>query len=148
MVETKYIGIKEIKELYSGIFWVLSDNEDLSDYEFIYFNIPCDNNGVVTRDLEIKLNSKNGLTYNHKAIWTEQVQNNSVYKPYNKKSYDYYPRGRVEISNNKATIYLNPHINQPDFIKKIKQKFGLMPDNISEVKISADGSNHYRCFLD
>jgi len=43
---------------------------------------------------------------------------------------------------------LNPHINKPNFIDMIKKNFGLSPYNISEVRIIADGSEHYKCFLD
>jgi hypothetical protein len=61
---------------------------------------------------------------------------------------DYYPRGRVEIAHNRAVIYLNPHIAEPKFIDKIKEEFGLSADNIHEVCVNADGSEHYQCFLD
>ena len=61
---------------------------------------------------------------------------------------NYYPRGRVEISHNKAVIYLNPHINKPDFIDEIIREFGLSSDNIPDVRVKNDGSEHYCCFLD
>jgi hypothetical protein len=138
----------EEKQLCSGIFWILSDYYDLSDYELLMFNIPCDPDGNPHNTHSIALNSKSGNTYNHKKLWESEVKNNSKYRPYNKKSYDYYPRGRIEISNNRAVIYLNPHINKPDLIDIIKQNFGLFLYNISEVRIIADGSEHYQCFLD
>ena len=135
-------------KLCAGIFWILSDYHDLSDYELLMFDIPCDSNGKPDNTHSIELNSKSGNTYNHKKLWDSEVKNNSKYRPFNKKDYDYYPRGRVEISNNRAIIYLNPHINEPQFINIIKQKFGLFPQNISEVRIITDGSDHYQCFLD
>jgi len=138
----------ETKQLCSGIFWILSDSHDFSDYELLIFDIPCDSNGNPNNTHSIALNSKSGNTYNHKKLWESEVKNNSKYRPYNKKDYDHYPRGRVEISNNRATIYLNPHINKANFIDLIKERFGLFPDNISEVRIIADGSEHYQCFLD
>jgi hypothetical protein len=135
-------------QLCSGIFWVLSDSYDLSGYEFLPFKIPCDRDGKPDNTHTIELNSKSGTTYNHKKLWEDEVKNNSKYRPYNRKDYDYYPRGRVEVSNNKATIFLNPHINNHDFINLIKENFGLLSSNISEVKIVSDGSEHYQCFLD
>ena len=142
------IHLNEAKQLCSGIFWVLSDNYDLSDYKLLMFDIPCDLNGKPDNTQSIELNSKSGNTYNHKKLWESEVKNNNKYRPYNKKDYNYYPRGRVEISNNKATIFLNPNINKPLFTDEIKEKFGLSSYNISEIRINVDGSIHYQCFLD
>jgi hypothetical protein len=139
------IHLNEAKQLCSGIFWVLSDNYDLSDYKLLIFDIPCDLNGKPDNTQSIELNSKSGNTYNHKKLWESEVKNNNKYRPYNKKDYNYYPRGRVEISNNKATIFLNSNINKPLFIDEIKEKFGL---SLPEVRINVDGSVHYQCFLD
>jgi len=140
--------MKELNEkhLCSGIFWILSDNNDLSEFILLMFDIPCDSNGVPNNTHSVELNSKSGNSYNHKRIWDSEIKNKSG--PYNKKEYNYYPRGRVEISNNKAVIYLNPHINKPVFIDSIKKEFGLSACNISEVRVKVDGSKHYKCFLD
>ena len=136
------------KQLCSGIFWVLSEYNDLSDHKLLMFSIPCDPDRTPLNTQSIELNSKSGTTYNHKKIWESEVKNNNEYKPYNRKDYDYYPRGRVEISHNRAVIYLNPHINKPDFVNEIKREFGLSSDNIPDVRVKNDGSDHYRCFLD
>ena len=135
-------------ELSSGIFWVISDYKDLSDYKLLIFDIPSDPQGNHSGNLQIAPNAKNGKTYNHKLMWEEQIKNNSKHKPYNKKEYNYYPRGRVEISHNRATIYLNPNINRDEIIRDIKRAFGLTSRNISEVRISVDGSQHYKCWMD
>jgi hypothetical protein len=134
------------KQLCSGIFWILSDNDDLSEFILLKFDIPCDSNGVPKNTHSVELNSKSGNSYNHKKIWGSEIKNKSA--PYRNKKYNYYPRGRVEISNNKAVIYLNPHINKPVFIDAIKKEFGLSDCNISEVRVKVDGSKHYKCFLD
>jgi len=136
------------KELHSGIFWVISETDELTDWKLLAFEIPCDTNGNIIEETPIMLNAKSGSTYNHKKLWESEIKNSSVYKPYNKKDYNYYPRGRIDIANNKAIIYLNPHINILEIIDEIKQKFGLLPQNISMVKIVSDGSKHYQCFLD
>jgi hypothetical protein len=139
---------EETKQLRSGVFWILSDNYDLGDYEFLMFDIPCDPNGKPDNTHSIELNSKSGNTYNHKKLWESEVKNNNKYRPYSKKDYNYYPRGRVEISHNKAIIYLSSHVNKKNFIDIIKENFGLFAYNIPEVRVITDGSDHYQCFLD
>jgi hypothetical protein len=145
-IEDFEIALKEPeeKELCSGIFWILSDNNDLSERILLIFPIPCDSNGTPKNTHSVELNSKSGNSYNHKKIWENEMKS----APYRNKKYNYYPRGRVEISNNKAVIYLNPHINKTVFIDEIKKGFGLAASNISEVRVIADGSRHYQCFLD
>ena len=79
-----------------------------------------------------------GNTYNHKKLW-----------PYIKpkgcnKSYNYYPRGRVDFTNKgEPIIYMNPNISE-EMIPKIKVAFGLR----TAPKIHVDGSDHYKCYLD
>ena len=141
-------ALKEVKQLCSGVFWILTDHFDLSEYRILTFEIPCDSNGIPNNTHSIKLNSKSGNTYNHKKLWEEEIKNNRKYRPYNKKDYNYYPRGRVEISNNRAAIFLSPYINSPVFIDVIKQNFGLFSCNIPEIRVITDGSDHYQCFLD
>ena len=137
-----------VKQLSRGIFWIVSGNYDLSDWTFIMFKIPCEPCGNSSGDLPLGMNSKNGLTYNHKKTWAESVRNNNVFFPYNKKEYDWYPRGRVEISNNKAVVFTNPNIGGNEFIDKIKSEFGLSSCNITDVNVIMDGSSHYKCYLD
>jgi len=147
-IENVIFGDYLARELHSGVFWVISDFHDLSDYKLLVFEIPCDVNGKPVGTHSIELNSKSGSTYNHKKLWKDTIVGNSAHKPYNRKSYDYYPRGRVEISNDRAIIYLNPNIDKPFIINEIKNSFGLILENISEIRIIADGSNHYKCWMD
>ena len=135
------------KELSFGIFWIISDSEDLEDYKPLSFSVPYDTHGCPTDNPAIPLNSKSGTSYNHKVMWNEHVKNNPMHKPYNKKEYSHYPRGRVEISKGKAIIFLNPVICREPFISEIKSEFGLGEDNISNIKVVADNSSHYACFL-
>ena len=140
--------LQEAKELCSGIFWVISDNDDLSNHIFLMFDIPCNPDGTLSGAPSLSLNAKSGSTYNHKKVWDSEIKNNSKHRLYNKVEYDYYPRGRVQISHNRADIYLNPNINTPKFIEEIKKNFGLSSHNIPAVRINTDGSAHYKCFLD
>ena len=137
-----------LKPLSSGVFWIIFDDYDPNNYNFLMFNIPCDHNGNPDSTHTIELNSKSGKTYNHKKLWESEVKNNNKHQLYNKRDYDYYPRGRVEISRNQATVYLNHNIKNPDFIETVKKGFGLFDSSIHEVRIIADGSDHYKCFLD
>ena len=134
-------------QLCSGVFWVISDDIDFVDYTLLAFNIPCDVYGNIIGTPEIPLNAKSGKTYNHRKLWESQIQKDPAHKPYNKKWYSYYPRGRVDIANNRATIYLNPLINKEEIVFEIKQKFGLIEPNITDVRILADGSSHYWSFF-
>lgn len=138
----------EAKELHSGVFWVITEHSDLSGWNLLMFDIPCDTSGNVTGETSVRLNAKSGNTYNHKKLWESEIKNNPAHKPYNRREYDYYPRGRVDISNNSATIYLNHHINVPEIIRSVKVKFGLIERNISKVRVFSDGSDHYKCFID
>lgn len=82
--------------------------------------------------------AKSGDTYNHKKLW-DFVKPKGCNKPYN-----YYPRGRVEITNKgKPVIYMNPNIDSV-YIKSIKNDFEIFTD----VCVRYDYSEHYRCFLD
>lgn len=130
-----------------GIFWIITETEDLQDYKLLYFNVPCDMCGIAIDTPTIQFNSKSGKSYNHKAIWESRVKNNTGHKPYNKKDYNYYPRGRVEIANNKAVIYLNPSINQIPIIEGIKKEFGLTGYSTAKIRVVADNSAHYACFI-
>ena len=134
--------------LCSGIFWVVSEDINLSEYKLLAFTIPCDINGNATGNHIVPLNSKSGKSYNHKKLWESDIQNNVIHKLYNKKQYNYYPRGRVEVKNKRATIYLNPFINSAIIINEIIDKFGLTKQNIGDVRIINDGSSHYECFID
>lgn len=76
------------KELSRGVFWIVDD-------KILAFPFMNDEIGV----------AKSGNTYNHKKLWTD-IKPRGYNKPYN-----YYPRGRVDISNKgKAIIYMNPDI--------------------------------------
>jgi len=138
----------EAKQLCSGVFWVITDSRNLSSYKLVFFDVPCDPDGTPIGNHDIPLNSKKGNSYNHKLLWEEEIAGNPSHKPYCRKSYDFYPRGRVIVSNNKADIYLNPNINQSNIIDEIKQKYGLTNHNISSVRVMNDTSTHYKCWMD
>ncbi len=82
--------------------------------------------------------SKSGDNYNHRLLW-DYVKPRKCGKPF-----DYYPRGRVELSvKGKPIIYLNSNIGEA-YIAEIMEKFGIT----EEPKIHYDGSDHYKSHLD
>lgn len=82
--------------------------------------------------------AKSGKTYNHKKLW-ETVRPKGCKEPF-----DYYPRGRVELSKpGVSLLYMSPHVEE-DLIPEIKAAFGLGSDPI----VNYDYSQHYWCHLD
>ncbi len=121
--------------LCKGVFWMTEENA-----EMLAFPIPCDTNGTIIGQTKCPLNSKTGTNYNHRLLWESLSRGITGGKPF-----DYYPRGRVEIRNAKASVYLNPDINTYEIQSLTIQKFGLTADNgIKSVRFISDGSNHYR----
>ena len=105
-----------------GVFWIIND-------ELLAFPFTDEYSEGI---------AKSGNTYNHKKLWNE-IKPKGCNKPYN-----YYPRGRVEISNKgKPIIYMNPNVDD-SFIPLIRTEFGLR----ESPTIRYDNSQHYKCYLD
>lgn len=82
--------------------------------------------------------AKSGKTYNHKKLW-EAVRPKGCKEPF-----DYYPRGRVELSKpGVPLLYMSPHVEE-SLIPEIKAAFALERDPI----VHYDYNVHYRCHLD
>ena len=73
----------------------------------------------------------------HKNLWKEISRS--------RKSYDYYPRGRVIKKRDKYIIFLNSIIATDEIIDLIIEFYELDKDN---TVVHVDGSEHYRCYLD
>ena len=137
--------LKEDRSLYRGIFWI-KDIDDVYN-SGLYFTIPCDGNGDIN-DPDFHINdlssSTGGDNYNHKRLWSTLDKSLTDGKGFN-----YYPRGRVEISNGVAKVFYSPYIPQDDLKDFIEDKFNLTKSNgIKKIKMIPDGSNHYHCYLD
>jgi len=139
---------QELAMIQAGIFWIITETNELEDFHLLMFGITCDEYGNITDAPVIQPNSKSGKSYNHKTTWEAEVIGSAAYNPYNKNPFDYYPRGRVEIAKKRAVIYMNPNINKPIIIEEIKARFGLGCNLITKIRIIADNSLHYRCFID
>jgi hypothetical protein len=119
--------------LFKGIFWVTENG-------LLYFTIPCKKNGFVVGESEYPLNSKGGGNYNHKLLWESLPKHITGGKAFN-----YNPRGRVEIKNGKASVFLNPDINTEEVQAEVIAEFGLTEENgIQKVTFLSDGSSHYK----
>lgn len=110
------------------------------DKRLITIKVACDENGKALQP--INYSSKSGENFNHKAEWSRLPKSVTNGHPYN-----YYPRGRVEIKNGKATIFFHPVLNRFDIHERIEQEFGLVGTAVY-VYIVADGSKHYAYLMD
>lgn len=121
--------------LYKGVFWITA-----AQSEQYFFRNPCNSMGDITGATEYPLCSKDGTNYNHKILWSLLSKALTQNKPF-----DYFPRGRVEIRNAKATVYLNPDINTEEVQSYTIGIFGLLKENgIDTVRFVSYGSNHYK----
>lgn len=137
--------LTEDTQLYRGIFWIPDiDNVDGSK---LFFTIPCDFDGCINDpDFHIsdKMSSVGSDNYNHKRVWSTLPKSVTHGKPF-----DYYPRGRVEISNGVAKVFHSVHIPQDELKQFVVDKFNLTSYNgIKRIKMIADQSDHYCCYLD
>lgn len=128
--------------LSQGVFWI-TDLDDIRNNTCYCFPIPCTPDGVNTGDTS-HLDAKSGATYNHEKLWSRLPSELTHNRPF-----DHYPRGRVQIRNGKAVIFLNPNIATEEVKDFIVGEFHLTSENgIHSVSVKADGSSHYRCNLD
>ncbi len=114
-----------------GIFWII-------DNKLFCVSVCCNNNGVALEN--VNYSAKSGENFNHKCEWEKLPKNIRGKSPYN-----YYPRGRVEIKNKKAVVYLNPFLNTKEIQQKIIQEFELK--DITAI-FKSDGSVHYQAIVD
>lgn len=137
--------LKEDRQLYRGIFWIT----DIDDYwnSKLYFQIPCNSNGDIDDmnfQIQPTMSSTGSNNYNHERVWKTLSKKETNNNPFN-----YYPRGRVEIFNSIAKVFHSPYLNQEELKRWVIDKFNLNKVNgIKKIKMIADGSNHYRCYLD
>lgn len=85
-----------------GVFWVLP------------------NNGINSKRFHLIINYNS--TAGHSEIWETVKQENPELAIFD---YEHFPRGRVWIKNNVATVFLDPKINSPIILKTIKKEFEL-----------------------
>lgn len=102
------------ESLLKGPFWLISEDDE--DYLVAY---------------PIEASAK---TPSHKEIW-------DFYRGNIKRTWNYYPRGRVEIKTNKAIVFANPLCFECINLRKmLKEKFNL---GETPIEFKADNSSHY-----
>ena len=88
-------------QAHKGVFWLIEDK---------LLTFPFEKNRYQSSV------SKSGDTYVHKYLWKE-ISNSKV-------SYNFYPRGRVEIKKcGSSIVYMNPNIAE-EYVKQIMDDFG------------------------
>lgn len=85
-----------------GVFWVISQ--------------------IGTSTEKSRLIIKYNSTAGHSEIWETVKQEHPELAIFD---YEHFPRGRVWIKNDVATIFLDPKINFPVILEKIKSEFEL-----------------------
>lgn len=65
------------------------------------------------------------------------------------KGIDHYndiPRGRVEIKDFKATVFMHPELTRPDILSRVLNEFGLCRSlqSLDDIRIVSDLSDHYQ----
>ena len=90
------------------------------------------------------MSAKSSGNYNHKKVWDSLPKRITAGK-----SFDYFPRGRVEINLGTAIIFHSPYIPQDELKKWLIEKFNLTSLNgIRKIRLVADNSVHYKCCPD
>ena len=118
-----------------GVFWVT----DIENAELIIAAAECDTNGSFITPPASEMLANSGCEFNHKRVWKAHGR---------RESYNFYPRGRVQIRRGKAVIYCNPALCSERIISRVTAAFGLCAGNgISSVRVFADGSEHYKYFV-
>ena len=123
--------------LCKGIFWLTGDS-------LVLAKIPVESDGTIPVREQLKLNSRNADNYNHRMTWETFPASVTKGRPFN-----YFPRGRIEIRNNRATVYLSPHLLSDEYLELIKSECCLDAEHgITKVRCIPDYSDHYKCRLD
>lgn len=126
-----------MSSLAKGIFWIKDiNNVENSIIHLGVFVDTCDN-----IDPEV-YSTKEDKEFNHKKIW--KSLNKEITEG---KSYDYFPRGRVTVANNKAIVYVSPHLFSYKVFNLVCNIFGLRKENeMYDVRMRTDSS--LPCYLD
>jgi len=112
---------------YKGIFWLVNE-------ELVSVKVPCDPQGKPLEPVTFSL--KSGENFDHQTEWEkfplELTQG---------KSFDYYPRGRVEIKNCKVTVYCHPKLTQNPYRGMIFREFNTR--GVPYTQFVVDGLSYY-----
>lgn len=115
--------------------FLLETNDDKYFHKILPVCVRCDLGGCPLDFAEFS--SKSGDNFNHKIEWEKRFS-----KAFGK-SYNFFPRGRVEIKNGVIKVFANPIILEDEEAKElIIQTFEI--EVVKErIKWIADNSKHY-----
>ena len=123
-----------------GLFWLVKNDEE--KFELFCVKMLCYRDGETLEKIETGECESEKL--NHERAWSKLDKAVTQGKPYN-----FYPRGRVQIKKGKATVYLNPILNDGSIVDKICRSFGLTKENgIVDIRIKNDNSRHYQFLME
>ena len=101
--------------MYKGIFWFYRDVAGA--WKLLAVKASCGRDGIAL--LPIRYSSKSGENFNHKDEWERMGHKITGGRPYN-----YYPRGRVEIREERITIYFPPPLFREDALSSYFRNSG------------------------
>ena len=107
-----------------GLFWLV-------DGVLVCVKAACDASGKAAQPCDFS--SKSGENFNHRIEWAKFPRSVTHGAPF-----DFYPRGRVEIKNGAAAVWLHPSLAGEE--KRIREEFGLSG---IPVRFRPDHSAHY-----
>lgn len=108
---------KEDDLYYKGGFWIIADTYPdilMGNFRLIGEKIPVSFYG------ELQRNNPNKKNETHQALWASKYR-----QYYPNKSYDYFPRGRVEVYNGVAYVNINSRCNTPNVVDTIIREYNL-----------------------
>ena len=121
--------IRPASELRKGVFRYIEGR-------LVTVSAACDVCGNCAED--VAFSSKSGESFNHKREWEKLPKSVT-----GGRAYGHFPRGRVEIKNGRADIWLTPDLNEENVINAVEREFGLERDDI-KIALRPDNSSHYR----
>jgi hypothetical protein len=133
---TTYASVTHPKHrVQKGLFWVIDED---GERRLLTYAVECDKNGVAT-GTSPAYNSKKGDSFSHERSWAEAAK--GMHGRIRGKPWNHYPRGRVEVKDEKATVYFNPVLLEWDrFELVVFEKFRLFG---FPVVFAPDYSEHY-----
>lgn len=128
---------KEDDLYFKGPFWIVADSiKDLrlGKYKIVGEKYLCDFNGNFVSD-----NAPSRSMMTHKKLWRDKYANelNCNDKPYN-----YYPRGRVEVWDGQAYIFVHSSMNFEPLIGNLIHEYGL--DKLDDESLVEVVENDYQ----
>lgn len=97
---------------------------------------------IFTEEIEACIIPETAAPNTHKDSWKAVMTGRKDLRGI---SWNYFPRGRVEISHGRALVFMNPQIlNCKNYLEQIREKFGI---GHLDIRVKIDNSAHYQCTI-